>query len=64
VCKTLGINSEIVRSVVIEAFPESVLTITLEVPADNPQVLEWAKSEEIRNAGRVVLMEIDEWNID
>jgi hypothetical protein len=61
VCETLGISPDIVSSVVIEAFPDSVLTITLEVRAKDPRVVEWAKSEEIKKAGRVILMEMDEW---
>ena len=59
VCKTLGISPGIVRSVVVEARPQDVLIITLEVRADSEEVLEWAKNEGLRNPTRIVLVGID-----
>jgi hypothetical protein len=59
VCQSIGLNPEIVRSIVIEVFPESGLTITLEIPPDS----EIAR-EELKHPKRVILMEIDEWQID
>jgi hypothetical protein len=59
VCKTLGMYPGIVRSVVVEARPEDSVIITLEIPANSKEVLEWAQSENIKNPGRVVLIEVE-----
>lgn len=64
VCESLAMDPEIVRSIVIEIYPDSGLTITLEIPSDCETVQEWAKAEELKNPGRVTLMEIGEWNMD
>ena len=60
VCESLGINPEIVRLVVIESYPGDDLTITLEISASSDEALAWARSENIKNPGKVVLMEIDD----
>lgn len=59
VCKTLGVSPDAVTSVVIEALPEQVLIITLQVVADDPEILEWARSEKLKNPTRIVLVGID-----
>lgn len=59
VCDSLGIKGG-VCSVVIEAYPQEALTITMEVSANSEEVRKWAQSQSIANPGRVVLIEIDD----
>ena len=58
VCETLGISPSVVRSIVIEVYPSEVLRVTLEVRAGDSEVLEWARSESLKNADKVVLIEL------
>ena len=64
VCQTLAINPDIVRAIVIEVYPDSGLTVTLEIPANSEIARKWAQSEELKNPGKVVLMEIEKWQMD
>ena len=58
VCETLGISSSVVRSITIEIYPGEILRVTLEVRAGDSEVLEWARSESLKNADKVVLIEL------
>lgn len=63
VCESLGVEPSAVRNVVVEANPGEDLVITLEVRANSEMVRAWAESQEIKNAGRVFLIEVEdmEW---
>lgn len=59
VCKTLGLSPDAVTSVVIEAYPQDVLIVTISVRADEPEILEWAKSERLKNPSRINLVGVE-----
>lgn len=52
VCKTLGINPEIVQSVVIEAIPGENIVVTIEVDPRSAESTIWAQ-ESVRHVGNL-----------
>lgn len=63
VCKSIGLDPTIVRSIIIEIYPDEPVTMTIEVSAKSKEVIVWARDQKIMNPDKIVIIEQDEWEM-